>query len=253
MKVTILGSGTSTGVPVVGCRCNVCLSRDPKNYRTRTSILVSVAGKNLVIDTPPDFHQQALANHLEEIDAVLFTHEHADHIFGLDELRMFNFIKGGPIPIYGSLRVINRIRLLYDYIWDPEAPIGGGKPMLETFGVDGEFEVFGVGVKPIEIYHGPQMIYGYRINDFAYLTDCSGIPEKSREKLAGLKVLIMGALRFRPHPTHFSLEQALDEIKLLKPRRAILTHLGHSFDYQEMNSILPEGVELAYDGMMIEV
>jgi len=253
MKITILGCGTSTGVPVVGCKCNVCRSADLKNKRTRASALVMVNGLNILIDTPPDLHQQALANGLERVDAVIFTHDHADHIFGMDELRSFNFAQNGAIPIYASPKVMDRVKLLFDYIWNPGTPIGGGKPLLDAHPVSGEFEVAGVKITPIEIFHGSQAIWGFRIQDFAYLTDCSSIPDASRRLLSGLKLLVIGALRFRPHPTHFSINQALKEIEKLKPAHALLTHLSHSFDYQELNPKLPPHVELAYDGICLEI
>jgi len=253
MKVVVLGSGTSTGVPVIGCKCNVCTSSDPRNRRRRASVLISVQGKNLIIDTPPDFHQQALENHIERVDAVLFTHDHADHIFGLDELRIFNFLQGGKIPLYAHKKTLSRIQRLFDYIWDPEAPVGGGKPLLEALPINGRFNLEGIEIIPIEIYHGKQTIYGYRIGNFAYLTDCSGIPDSSREKLKDLDLLILGALRYRPHPTHFSLSEALEEIERIQPKRALLTHLSHSFDYQTTSQELPRGVELAYDQMVIEL
>ena len=253
MRITILGSGTSTGVPVIGCKCNVCRSGDGKNQRTRASVLVGVNGRNLLIDTPPDLHQQAIANKLERLDAVIFTHDHADHIFGLDDLRAFNFSQDGAVPIYASSKVMSRIQLLFDYIWNPEAQVGGGKPLLEAHTIEGEFELFGARVKPVALLHGGQQIHGYRINNFAYATDCSAMPEQSRELLSGLDLLVLGALRFRPHSTHFSLDQALEEIARIRPRRALLTHLSHSFDYSELNPSLPKGVELAYDGMVIEV
>ena len=253
MKVTILGCGTSTGVPVIGCKCNVCQSQDKKNRRTRASALVSIDGQNLLINTPPDFHFQAIENHVERVDAVIFTHDHADHIFGLDDIRSFNFYQDGAIPIYATKKVMTRIQNVYDYIWNPKSPVGGGKPMLEAKIIDGGFDRDGVKIQPIEIMHGGQPISGYRIRDFAYLTDCSGVPDQSRQKLRGLELLVLGALRFRPHPTHFSVGEALEEIRRINPRRAVLTHLSHSFDYNELNPSLPKGVELAYDGMTIEV
>lgn len=238
---------------MVGCKCNVCTSKDPRNKRRRASVLISVNGKNLVIDTPPDFHEQALFCGLERIDAVLFTHDHADHIFGLDELRIFNFLQGGPIPIYAGKKTLARIQRLFDYIWDPDAPVGGGKPNLVAHSINKAFKIEDIEVLPVEIYHGRQIIYGYRIGDFAYLTDCSGIPPKSRELLFGLKLLVIGALRYRPHPTHFSLAEALEEIARLAPERALLTHLSHSFDYESTSQELPQGVELAYDGLVVEI
>jgi phosphoribosyl 1,2-cyclic phosphate phosphodiesterase len=252
MKLTILGCGTSTGVPVIGCRCNVCMSGDARNRRTRTSALVTVDSRNILIDTPPDFHAQAIANKLEHVDAVLYTHDHADHIFGLDDLRGFNFSQQSPVPIYGSEKTMSRIKLLFDYIWNPEAPMGGGKPLLESNVVAGEFEVSGIKIRPIEIKHGQQVIFGFRIKDLVYLTDCSEIPESSRGFLQDAKMMVLGALRFRPHPTHFSLDQALEEIQRLKPENAVLTHLSHSFDYAELSGSFPKGVELAYDGMVRE-
>jgi phosphoribosyl 1,2-cyclic phosphate phosphodiesterase len=252
MKVTILGCGTSTGVPVIGCKCNVCRSDDPKNHRTRASVLVRAEGKNLLIDTPPDFHHQAISNHIDHVDAVIYTHDHADHIFGLDDLRGFNFSQQGSIPIYAGPKTISRIQLLFDYIWNPDSPMGGGKPSLDARVINGGFIVCGVKVTPIDIFHGEQAIFGYRINDFIYLTDCSGIPDQSRGLLENSELLVLGALRFRPHPTHFCLDQALAEIDKIKPESAVLTHLSHSFDYDELNHALPKGVELAYDGMVKE-
>ncbi len=251
MKVTILGSATSTGVPVVGCGCNVCLSGNPRNKRTRTSALVEVEGKNILIDTPPDLHQQAIANRVEKIDAVIYTHAHADHIFGLDELRIFNFLQEGPIPIYGGEKTIDRIKKIFDYIWDSEVSMGGGKPMINAHPIQGEFDLFGIKIQPIEILHGAQIIYGYRIRDFAYLTDCSGIPDSSRKYLSGLQALVLGALRFRPHPTHFCFSQAVSEIQRIQPGRGLLTHLSHCFDAEEEDYFLSHNVELAYDGMEI--
>jgi phosphoribosyl 1,2-cyclic phosphate phosphodiesterase len=253
MKITILGCGTSTGVPVVGCPCNVCVSKDPRNFRTRASLLVEWKGRNFLVDTAPDLHMQALAMKLRRVDAVFYTHGHADHIFGLDELRVFNFIQGGVIPIYGRPETIEQIRRIFDYIWDPGAPLGGGKPMLETRVLDGKVEVFGLPVQPVEIWHGQQLITGYVFDRVGYLTDCSGLPEPSRALLQEKELLIVGALRHRPHPTHFHLQAALDLIAELKPRRALLTHLSHSFDYEQTGAELPPGVELAYDGQVIEL
>lgn len=253
MKLTILGCGTSTGVPVIGCRCNVCLSTNPRNRRTRACALLSANGKNILIDTPPDLRRQALANNIERVDAIIFTHDHADHIFGLDDIRSFNFAQTGPIPIYAGKKVMARIKILFDYIWDPNAPMGGGKPLLDAHPIEGKFELFGIKVEPVEILHGPQTIYGYRIFDFAYLTDCSGIPAQSLNRLKALDLLVIGALRFRPHPTHFSVREALIQIEKINPKRAILTHLSHSFDYEEFNSSLPKQVQLAYDGMAVEL
>ncbi len=253
MKVTVLGCGTSTGVPVVGCPCEVCNSPEPRNRRTRASIMVSQGRRNILVDTSPDLRFQALANRINNVDAVLYTHTHADHIFGLDELRIFNFIQGEKIPIYGSEECISDLRSIFSYIWDPNTPLGGGKPMLETHVLNGLLELFSIQVEPVRILHGTQSIYGYVFDSFAYLTDCSHIPDETMKKVKGKDVLIIGALRYRPHPTHFSLNEALAAIEELKPGQAFLTHLSHSFDYEETNAELPPGVQLAYDGMVIDL
>lgn len=253
MKITILGCGTSTGVPVVGCPCNVCTSPDRRNFRTRASLLVEWQGRNFLVDTAPDLHLQALAVKLRRVDAVFYTHSHADHIFGLDELRVFNFIQGGMIPVYGRPETIEQIKRIFDYIWDPEAPLGGGKPLVEPRVLNGKVEVFGLPVQAVEIWHGQRLINGYVFGRMGYLTDCSGLPDASRPLLQDKELLIVGALRHRPHPTHFHLQAALDLIAELKPRRALLTHLSHSFDYEKTNAELPAGVELAYDGQVIEL
>jgi phosphoribosyl 1,2-cyclic phosphate phosphodiesterase len=261
MKITVLGCGTSTGVPVIGCPCEVCNSRNPRNRRTRASIMVSNGRKNILVDTSPDLRSQALDNGICNIDAVLYTHTHADHIFGLDELRIFNFLQGEKITLYGSEKTLSEIRTTFRYIWNPNAPVGGGKPMLETQILNGRLELSGISVEPVEILHGKQKIYGYvfetpgdsRSSGFAYLTDCSAMPDGTKERVRGKDVLILGALRYRPHPTHFSLDQALAAIEELRPERAFLTHLSHSFEYEKVNAELPGGVELAYDGMLIEL
>ncbi len=259
MKVTVLGCATSTGVPVIGCPCEVCTSSDPRNRRTRASVLISKGGGNILVDTSPDFRLQALANGVCNVNAVLYTHTHADHIFGLDDLRIFNFMQGEKIPIYGRDDTISEIMKIFSYIWNPNAPVGGGKPMLETHALNGGLDLVGVQVEPVELLHGARIIYGYMFgrsstsSGFAYLTDCSGIPEETKDKVRGCEALILGALRYRPHPTHFGLEQALAAIEELKPGRAYLTHLSHSFDYEKVNAELPAGIELAYDGLVLEI
>ena len=253
MRLVILGCGTSTGVPVIGCHCEVCSSRDPRNKRTRSSLLVQSGGANLLIDTTTDLRSQALSNGLERVDAVLYTHAHADHIHGIDDLRAFNLASGGhAIPCYGNAETIGRIRSIFEYIFRVDGR-DGWKPNLTTTEVLSEFDLFGQQVIPVEILHGDAVIYGYRIGPFAYLTDCSGIPPGSMEKLQGLEVLILGALRQKPHPTHFSIGQALEASKAIGPRRTIFTHLGHNLDYTRDNPSLPDGFELAYDGMTIDL
>ncbi len=251
MRLIILGCGTSTGVPVIGCHCGVCASKDPRNKRTRSSLLLQTAGRNILIDTSTDLRTQSLANGIERVDGVLFTHPHADHIHGIDDLRAFNLAQGSSIPCFGSDYTIKRIRVMFDYIFQEDTN-DGWKPNLTTTVIDEPFELFGVVITPIEISHGKASIFGYRIKDTAYITDCSSIPKKSFELLKGVKTLILGALRHKPHPTHFSVREALDASAAINPERTILTHLSHSLDYTRDNPTLPKGIELAYDGMTLE-
>ncbi|MFQ5735511.1 MAG: GPMC system MBL fold metallohydrolase [Thermodesulfobacteriota bacterium] len=251
MKLTVLGSGTSTGVPVIGCHCAVCSSTERRNKRTRSSLLVQDRGRNILIDTSTDLRAQALANGLERIDAVLFTHHHADHIHGIDDLRAFNLAQGGAIPCYGSPDTIERIRVVFEYIFKDDAN-DGWKPDLTTTRVQGPFGAAGVEVTPVSIRHGAASILGYRMGAMAYLTDCSSIPDESMEIIHGVDVLILGALRHKPHPTHFTVEQAVEASRRAGAKRTVLTHLSHNLDYSKDNALLPDGVELAYDGMVLE-
>ncbi len=254
MLVTILGCGTSTGVPVVGCPCDVCSSGDPRNFRTRSSIVVSKAGANVLVDTAPDLRMQALQTGLVKIDAVLYTHDHADHIFGMDELRTFNFIMGRAIPVYGNERVISRIKTVFNYVWDPGAPKGGGLPMIQPHVLDGPLELGGMKVTPLPLLHGEQIILGFKFDDkAAYLTDCSAVPDETIEAARGLPLVIIDALRYRPHTTHFSVDGAMEALERMKPRRALLTHLSHSLDYDRLRSELPDWCEPAYDGLTVEL
>jgi phosphoribosyl 1,2-cyclic phosphate phosphodiesterase len=252
MKFTILGCGTSFGVPMIGCTCPVCSSMDLRNKRTRASILVSAGGKNILVDTATDLRAQAIANGINQVDAVLYTHPHAEHIHGIDELRRFNWIQGTSIPCYGSPETLARIRQVFSYIFiEPGRP--GWQPNLTTHDVEEPFELFGVAITPIELMHGDLPIFGYRFGSGAYITDFSELPEDSEELLTGLDTLVIEALRFEPHPSHVNLEQALEIIARLKPKRSVLTHMAHQFEYTEIMSKLPQGVELAYDGMVLEV
>ncbi len=251
MKLTVLGCGTSTGVPVIGCHCAVCSSTERKNKRTRSSLLIQEKGRNILIDTSTDLRSQSLANGLERIDAVLFTHPHADHIHGIDELRAFNLAQDGAIPCYGGTETVNRIRVIFDYIFRDDAN-DGWKPNLTTEVVEGPFKASGIEITPVAVHHGPAVILGYRVGRAAYLTDCSSIPEGSVELIRGIDVLILGALRHKPHPTHFTIKQAIEASQRAGAKRTILTHLSHNIDYGKDNALLPEGVELAYDGMVVE-
>ncbi len=252
MKLLILGCGTSTGVPIITCDCSVCTSTDPRNTRTRSSALLKTGGGFILIDTSTDLRAQALRNGLRRIDAVLLTHPHADHIHGIDELRAFNMVQEGAIPCYGSAYTIERVKAVFDYIFS-ESPSQSWRPNLTATAVDSSFEVSGVEVTPIEIYHGEASIFGFRVGNAAYLTDCSSIPQKSIEKLKGLQVLVLGALRHKPHPTHMCIDEAIEASRLIGADRTVLTHLSHAIDYTVDNERLPDGIELAYDSMSIEI
>ena len=252
MKLTILGCGTSFGVPMIGCTCPVCASDDPRNKRTRASILVTAGDKNILVDTATDLRAQSIANGIDHIDAVLYTHPHAEHIHGIDELRRFNWIQGSSIPCYGSPETLGRIRQVFSYIFlTPGKP--GWQPNLTTHEVEEPFELFGMGITPIELMHGDLPIFGYRFGNCAYITDFSELPDDSEEMLQGLDTLIIEALRFEPHLSHINLDQALEIIDRLKPGRAVLTHMAHQFEYKELTARLPKGVEPGYDGLVIEV
>jgi phosphoribosyl 1,2-cyclic phosphate phosphodiesterase len=252
MTVTILGSGTSTGVPVVGCSCAVCGSQDPRNSRTRCSALISHRGRNILIDTTTDLRQQSLREKIRHIDAVLYTHTHADHVHGIDDLRPFNFIGGQAIPIYGSGETMAAIRRNFGYIFNEE-PEEGYRPRLHPREITGPFDLFGLQVEPLALHHGRGRSLGFRIGPFAYLTDCSAIPESSEKHLRDLEVLVIDGLRFRSHSTHFNIPQAIEVAARLGVRRTLLTHLSHEVEHAGCNKVLPEGVELAFDGQQIEL
>lgn len=254
MKVTVLGCGTSTGVPVIGCKCHVCLSDDLWNKRTRSSVLVTVKNKNLLIDTSTDLKHQAIANDIMRIDAVLYTHSHADHIHGIDDLRSFNSLqKKQAIDCYGDEKTINRIKEGFSYIFT-DNKADGWKPHLRAHVIDNEpFYVQSITVMPLKVEHGPWTILGYRIGDFAYITDCSFVPPETMEKLKGVKVLIIDALRHKKHSTHYTVKEAVSTVEELKVEKAFLTHLGHDLDYKQENEKLPSHIRLAHDGLVVEI
>lgn len=252
-RVTMLGSGTSTGVPVIGCRCRVCTSDNPKNKRTRPGLKLEFdAGPVVLVDTPTDLREQALRFGLPRLDAVLFTHAHADHIFGLDDIRIFNFRQGRPIPCYGSETTLGSIRRTFSYVFEAGQE-GGGKPQLDLIPVREPFELLGGMVVPVPVWHGAMEVFGYRLGRFAYVTDCNVIPETSFDLLEGVEILILDALRYRPHSTHFSVEEALKAAEQIGARRTILTHFSHDVDHDAPAVALPEGVELGYDGLALDV
>lgn len=252
MKVVILGCATSTGVPVIGCKCDVCTSGNPKNNRTRCSVYIEYKGQNILIDSSTDLRAQALRQDITRLDAVLYTHSHADHTHGIDDLRTFNFINNMVIPCYGNALAVNNLKNNFGYIFD-SAYSSGGKPKLELNLVENDFVFEGIDIIPVEINHARWIILGYRIGNFAYLTDCSGIPEESMEKLQDLDVLILSALRYREHPAHFNIEQAIEIAQKINPKLTVFTHMGHEVDYDTLLNELPDNIVPAYDGMEFQL
>jgi phosphoribosyl 1,2-cyclic phosphate phosphodiesterase len=253
LKITVLGSGTSVGVPTIGCHCDVCTSADPRDNRLRPSILVSYDGHKVLIDTTPDFRTQALRARIDRLDAVVFTHAHADHIMGLDDVRPFNFRQKHRIPIYAAADTMASIQRCFRYIFDG-AEKESNVPKLEARLIDGAaFDLFGVEFLPIPVLHGSQTIHGFRFGDAAYLTDHSDIPEESMERLRGLDVLFLDALRFKPHPTHSTVDRSIRTVEQLAPRRAFFTHICHDLAHERTERLLPPNVRLAYDGLEIQV
>ena len=252
MKVTMLGCATSTGVPIVGCNCSVCVSENLKNKRTRSSIFIQKNDINILIDSSTDLRLQALDNNITRINAVLYTHSHADHTHGMDDLRTFNFINRMEISCFGNELTVNNIKSNFKYVFD-DVPSAGGKPKLIFNIINKKFKFESVEIIPIDINHANWIILGYRIGNMAYLTDCSGIPFESVKKLQNLDLLILGALRYSPHVAHFSVEQAIEVIDMLKPKKAVLTHMGHELDYEILKKQLPKNIVPGYDGMKINI
>lgn len=257
LKITMLGCGSSAGVPFIGCNCAVCTSDDPKNKRTRVSLMVETGGKYLLIDSSPDLRQQALRAKLDRVDAVIYTHDHADHANGLDELRSFNYLQQGAIPIYGDAHTLKMIKQRFDYAFLPKPENLWYRPCLIPHAtVDkavGSFDLMGQEIRYYELGHGKAKTYGYRIGNFAYSTDCDYIPEASFAALEGLDVWIVDCLRYTTSYSHAHLEMTLGWIERVKPKRAILTHMSHDFDYHTLKASLPDGVEPGYDGMVIQL
>jgi phosphoribosyl 1,2-cyclic phosphate phosphodiesterase len=252
LKITVLGSGTSVGVPTIGCDCKVCTSQDPRDNRLRPSILVSYEGHNVLIDTTPDFRTQALRARITRLDAVIFTHAHADHIMGLDDVRPFNFRQKGHIPIFAAPETMAALQRSFPYVFDGAAR-NTNLPQLEPRCIEAPFDVCGVEFVPVPILHGPQTILGFRFGGAAYLTDHSAIPPASMELLHQLDVLFLDALRYKPHPTHSTVDQSIRTVEQLQPRRTFFTHICHDLGHERAESLLPPHIRLAYDGLEILV
>jgi phosphoribosyl 1,2-cyclic phosphate phosphodiesterase len=255
-RLIILGSGTSTGVPVIGCDCSVCRSDDPRNKRTRASVVLDAPDGRILFDTTPEMRLQLLREQIGRIHAIVYTHFHADHLFGLDDARLFPKYLGHPIPIYCEHDVEKVIRRVFDYAFEQPADAGPwvGLPQVtfHPIGPAEPFELLGCSILPIRLDHGRFRVLGFRIGNLAYCTDVSHIPDESWPLLEGLEVLILDALRHEPHPTHFSLQQALAVVERVKPRQTYLTHISHGLDHEPTERLLPKGVALAYDGLTIE-
>ncbi len=251
-KLIFLGTGTSSGVPIPGCGCEVCTSADPKDKRLRTSAFVSTeAGTRILIDIGPDFRFQALRYYINWLDGVLITHSHQDHIGGLDELRQYNFLMKKKVDIYGNKEALQEIHVRFGYIFK-KTQEGGGKPQVNLNRVKKDFYIKEQGIIPIPIMHGEIPILGYRMNSLSYLTDASYIPEKSIKLLEGTKILIVNALRWETHPTHFNIEEALKLCEIIKPEKTYFIHLTHHFLHERDSKILPANTFFAYDGLTID-
>jgi phosphoribosyl 1,2-cyclic phosphate phosphodiesterase len=254
VSITVLGSGTSVGVPTIGCDCKVCLSSDERDKRLRPSILIRYDDRVVLVDTTPDFRTQALRFHIDRLDAILFTHSHADHIMGLDDVRPYNFRQRSTIPIYAAKDTLQNIQGTFRYIFQNGSGSKSAIPKLAVNELNGKsFDLFGLSVTPIPVMHGENMIYGFRFGKAAYLTDHSDIPESSLDMLRGLDVLFLDSLRHRPHPTHSTVERSLTYVDRLAPSRAFFTHICHELGHEETERLLPANVRLAYDGLEIAV
>jgi len=256
MEALVLGCGTSTGVPLPGCGCEVCTSNDPKDKRHKSSLLIRNQGKNILIDTSTDLRHQALLYKINTIQAVIYTHSHADHILGLEDLRSFNFTGTSTVPLYGTQKTFSDLERCFHYIFSPSENYKGGQlaqVSKQYISHESEFVIEGIVFTPIQLFHAEMEVLGFRINNFAYCTDCNFIPKESLNKLSGLDTLIIDGLRFEPHSTHFTIHEAIEIINILKPKRAYLTHMSHSILYDRDRMKLPENIFFSYDGLVIPI
>lgn len=252
IELLFLGTGTSAGVPMIACECAVCLSEDPKDKRTRCSVVIGYGQTKVLIDTTPELRLQAVAQRLMRIDAVVYTHAHADHLMGMDDLRRFNAVRGGPLDVWADDQTFRQIDTTFGYAFrapDPTARVF--RPNLRRRMIEGNFEIGGMTWRPIPMWHGKMPVLGFRVGNLAYCTDVSHLPSESLDMLRELDVLVIDGLEFKEHPTHFSIPQALEVIAEVKPRRALITHIAHTVAHELVNRNLPAGVELAYDGLTV--
>ena len=251
-QIEVLGSGTSSGIPTKGCKCAVCLSTDERDKRTRPSILVRYGDRNVVIDTTPDFRAQVLRSGIDHLDAILYTHAHADHILGLDDVRPFNYFQKQSIPVHAHAETIHILKRVFAYAFEEQQQ--SSVPKIEVHEMsETPFELFGMTFEPIRLEHGRGLVFGFKFGPVAYLTDHSTIPQASLDKLHGLDVLFLDALRHRPHPTHSTVSPCLEWIELLKPKQVYFTHMCHDLGHAQTEATLAPNVRLAYDGLKIDV
>jgi phosphoribosyl 1,2-cyclic phosphate phosphodiesterase len=253
-SLTLMGTGTSMGVPMIACDCAVCTSRDPHDARTRTGVAIRNGKRNFLIDAGPELRLQVVRAGIHEIEGVVFTHAHADHIMGIDDLRMYCFRQRQAIPLYCEQEVETTIRRTFPYAFHPLAESLHSRPHLEFRRISEDpFELAGLAIQPIRLFHGRLPVLGFRVQDIAFCTDVSDIPEGSWRHLEGLRVLILGAIRDEPHPTHFNISQALEVVARCRPQQTYFTHLSHSLPHEMTNARLPPGVQLAYDGLTLSL
>jgi len=252
LTISFLGTGTSHGVPMIACACATCMSADPRDSRLRPSIYVQSAGASVLVDAGPDLRQQALRHRISRVDAILFTHGHADHILGIDDVRRFNAVMAAPMPCYGDAATLDDIRRTFGYAFAPPAAKGGGLPQLDLREIRGPVTIGDLDVRPIPLFHGDRPILGFRFGNVAYLTDCNRLADEAWGMLGGLDVLVLDALRERPHPTHFSLREAIETATRIGAARTFFTHMCHDLAHAATSARLPPGMALAYDGLVLE-
>ena len=255
MRITFLGTGTSSGIPIIGCDCAVCASTDPRNKRRRTSLYVEAGGQHILVDTPPDFREQALAYRLPRVDAVLFTHAHADHILGFDDIRRYNTMQNAVIPAYGSPTTMQDVRRIFDYIGQEDVP-GFYRPRIDFRDIAGPFAIGPVRVEALEVEHGPKPASGFRFacegRTLAYVPDCHAMPTAVEDAVRGVDVMILDALRHRPHKTHLTVRDSVALLQRIGARRSFIVHMCHDLEHDETRRALPPGLDVSYDGLVLE-